>query len=99
MRRRQTPEERAKAEAFADAMLAPHRTAPPRQPDGDRIDDLPFAFRKLRAKDAPPLDPHTIQRIRTSRRAYARLEAAQAVVTLIGMIGLGYFLYEFLGTF
>lgn len=99
MRRRQTPEERAKAEAFADAMLAPHRTAPPRQADGDRIDDLPFAYRKLRAKDALPLEPHEVEQIRRNQRSYGRLEAAQGIVTLIGMGALGYFVYGLLNTF
>ena len=99
MRRRQTPDERAKAEAFADAMLAPHRTAPPRRPDGDSITDLPLAFRKWRAEDAPPLEPYVVERIRSNQRAYGRLEAAQAVVTLVGMVGLGYFFYELLTTF
>lgn len=99
MRERQTPEARAKAEAFADAMLAPHRTGPPRQPDGDRIDDLPFAYRKLRAKDAPPLEPHVVERIRRNQRSYGRLEAAQGIVTLVGMGALGSFVYGVLSTF
>ena len=98
MRNRKKPD-RAQLEAFADAMLAPHRTAPPRQPDGDRIDDLPYAYRKLRSEDAPPLEPYIVQRVRSNQRAFGRLAAMQAIVTLVGMIGLGFFLYELLSTF
>ena len=98
MRDRKKPD-RGQLEAFADAMLAPHRTAPPRQPDGDRIDDLPFAYRRLRSEDAPPLDAHMVQRIRRHQRTFGYLSAAQAIVTLVGTIGLGFFLYELLTTF
>lgn len=80
-------------DAWADALLDQHRSAPPRSSDPASIDDLPPVMRfMLRAGGGPLPDAETLERIRTASQRQKRLGNIEAVVTMVGALLLAAFL-------
>jgi hypothetical protein len=82
-------EDKQDVNAWADALLDQHRSAPPPAADPASTDDLPRGMRfLLRLGGGPPPDPEMIERLRRASRRQAYFANLEAVFTIIGVLGL-----------
>ena len=82
-------------EAWADALLDQHRSAPP--PPG--VDDLPPMWRFMIKHGHVEPDADTIERVHRNANRQRHFANAEAIVTLIGVIALAVFLISFYSHF
>jgi hypothetical protein len=91
-------------EAWADALLDAHRTAPPAtwsspQEAERALRELPLAHRLMIRNGGRMPEPHEVDRIRRSGASFRRFEAAGAIFTIVGTLALAAFAIAFYSNF
>ena len=96
---------REDTEAWADALLDAHRSAPRRDPERDRQDaaralqDLSPVARWMLTRGGREPDLDTIQRIQRSASRQATAQKWEAIFTIIGALLLCAFVFVLLNSF
>lgn len=79
-------EDKEKLEAWADALLDQHRSAPPPSREPVRIEDLPPAIRLSVRLGGQVPDADMLERIRRLGERHRRFANLEAAATLIGVV-------------
>ena len=97
-------ENREDLEAWADAVLDAHRSAPRpprRSPEAmaQAVEELPPTLRFMIKHGHADPDPDMVERMQHSANRARCFENAEAIVTVIGIVALCVFAFSFYGNF